>query len=98
MICVGEFTTVEVAAFEPKSTTELPSKPVPVMVTVVPPASWPVFGEMAVTVGPPAALAGVAEIARDAMTVVSVPSMRAKAIRSENRLFTGVMRLLPFRP
>jgi len=46
-----EFTLNEVALVEPNLTAETDVKPVPVMVTVVPPAVGPALGLMAVTVG-----------------------------------------------
>ena len=41
VICVAETTVKLLAANVPKSTTVVPLKPVPVMVTDVPPAAWP---------------------------------------------------------
>ena len=51
MILVEETTVNPVAATEPKRTLVAPEKPVPVMVTVVPPVVGLEAGEMAVTVG-----------------------------------------------
>ena len=51
MIWVDETTVKLVAATVPKSTLVAPVKPVPVMVTVVPPPVGPDVGEMLVTVG-----------------------------------------------
>ncbi len=50
---VGEMTVTSVAGAEPKSTALVPVSPVPVMTTVVPPASGPALGLMASTVGAP---------------------------------------------
>jgi hypothetical protein len=47
----AEFTLTDVALAEPNLTAEAPRKPVPVMVTRVPPANGPTFGLTAVTVG-----------------------------------------------
>ncbi|MNL31508.1 hypothetical protein D3C87_1532990 [compost metagenome] len=44
---------VKPAAVAPKVTTVAPEKPVPVMVTVVPPLAGPEVGEIKVTVGAP---------------------------------------------
>ena len=44
---------VKPAAVAPKVTTVAPEKPVPVMVTVVPPVAGPEVGEIEVTVGAP---------------------------------------------
>ena len=49
MISVEETTVKLVAATAPKATLVAPLKPVPVMVTVVPPVVGPELGEMAVT-------------------------------------------------
>ena len=51
VIEVEELTVMAVPALAPNETVELAVKPVPVMVTTVPPASGPVSGLMAVTVG-----------------------------------------------
>ncbi len=51
VICVGLTTVNEVAAAEPKRTAAAPLKFVPVMVTLVPPAIAPLFGETADMVG-----------------------------------------------
>jgi hypothetical protein len=51
VIEVAELTLNEVALVVPKLTAEAPRKPVPVMVTLVPPAGNPPFGLTAVTVG-----------------------------------------------
>nr|WP_218003060.1 hypothetical protein [Nocardia asiatica] len=51
MIWVSELTVNEVAGVAPKFTAVAPVRPVPVMTTVVPPASTPAFGATAVTVG-----------------------------------------------
>ena len=48
---VAETTVTALAASRPKSTTEAPTKPVPVTVTEVPPPAGPKSGLMAVTVG-----------------------------------------------
>ena len=48
---VAELTVNEVALLAPNLTAEAPRKPVPVMVTVVPPAVGPAIGLMVVTVG-----------------------------------------------
>jgi hypothetical protein len=48
---VGEFTVKPVAAVLPKSTAVAPVNPVPVIVTVVPPAAGPYVGATDVTVG-----------------------------------------------
>ena len=53
VICVAELTVKPVAAVPPKTTAVAPDKLLPVMVTVVPPASGPDVGEMDVTVGGP---------------------------------------------
>jgi hypothetical protein len=51
---VVSFTTVKlVAATPPKVTLVAPVKPVPVIVTVLPPADGPVLGVTEVTVGEP---------------------------------------------
>jgi hypothetical protein len=54
VIDVGLLTTTPVAALAPKWTAVAPVNPVPVMVTVVPPAAGPDVGLTAVTVGAPA--------------------------------------------
>ena len=51
VICVAETTITLVAAVVPKSTAVAPLKPVPVIVTDVPPADGPAAGLTAVTVG-----------------------------------------------
>src|SRR6516162_9703639 len=51
VIEVSLTTVTFVAATVPKSTAVAPVKPVPVIVTVVPPAGGPLVGLMAVTVG-----------------------------------------------
>ena len=51
VISVEETTVKLVAATAPKSTLVAPVKPVPVMVTVVPPAGGPDVGEMEVMAG-----------------------------------------------
>ena len=51
VILVDETTVKLVAATAPKRTWVAPVKPVPVMVTVVPPAGGPEVGEMAVMAG-----------------------------------------------
>ena len=48
----GLRTTTPVAGREPKSTTGVPLKPEPVMVTVVPPAAGPIPGLTPMTIGP----------------------------------------------
>ena len=50
MIWVAEF-TVKAALVAPNRTAVAPLKPVPVIVTVVPPASGPAAGDIEVTVG-----------------------------------------------
>ena len=52
LIDVALLTITPVAALAPKSTAVAPLRLVPVMVTDVPPASGPLFGLTAVTVGP----------------------------------------------
>ena len=51
VIDVPELTTTDVPAVPPKLTVEPVTKPVPVMVTEVPPAVGPAVGLMDVTVG-----------------------------------------------
>lgn len=51
VISVSETTVKLVAAVVPNSTAVAPVKPVPVIVTVVPPATGPLFGLMLVTIG-----------------------------------------------
>ena len=51
VIEVSETTVTELAAVPPIVTAVAPVKPVPVMVTLVPPALGPALGEIAVTVG-----------------------------------------------
>jgi hypothetical protein len=51
LIDVSEFTVNDAAAVPPKLTADAPVKPVPVIVTLVPPAVVPVFGFTFVTVG-----------------------------------------------
>jgi len=51
VIWVAEFTTTFVAAFAPKRTDVAPVRFVPVIVTTVPPATGPLAGLSAVTVG-----------------------------------------------
>ena len=53
MIWVALLTVKPVAAVAPKVTAVAPEKPVPVMVTVVPPVAGPEVGEIEVTVGAP---------------------------------------------
>ena len=53
VIDVAELTVKPVAGVAPKLTAVAPVKPVPVMVTEVPPAVGPVVGEIEVTVGGP---------------------------------------------
>jgi len=48
---VAEFTVKLVAAVAPNVTAVAPAKPVPVMVTEVPPGAGPDVGEIEVTVG-----------------------------------------------
>jgi hypothetical protein len=52
VIDVPLFTVNDAAAVEPKLTADAPVNPVPVIVTDVPPAVGPAFGETLVTVGP----------------------------------------------
>ena len=56
VIVVALTTVTPVAAVVPKSTAVAPVKPVPVIVTRVPPAAGPLFGLMPVTVGAATAL------------------------------------------
>ena len=51
VICVAESTVNVVAAVPPKRTPVAPVKPVPVMVTVVPPVTGPLAGKTPVTTG-----------------------------------------------
>jgi hypothetical protein len=51
VICVEELTVNAVAAVPPNDTAVAPEKPVPVMITEVPPPVGPAVGEMPVTVG-----------------------------------------------
>ena len=51
VICVAESTVNEVAAVPPNFTAVAPVKLLPVMVTGMPPAAGPLFGEIEVTVG-----------------------------------------------
>jgi hypothetical protein len=51
-IDVSEFTVKLAAAVPPKLTADAPVNPVPVIVTLVPPAVGPAFGDTLVTVGP----------------------------------------------
>lgn len=53
LIEVAELTTTPVAAVGPKATVESEVKPVPVMVTEVPPPGGPAVGLTALTVGAP---------------------------------------------
>ena len=53
VIEVAEFTVKPVAGVAPKLTAVAPVKPVPVMVTEVPPATGPDVGEIEVTTGGP---------------------------------------------
>ena len=53
LIDVAEFTVKPVAEVAPNVTAVAPEKPLPVIVTVVPPASGPDVGEMDVTAGVP---------------------------------------------
>ena len=53
VIEVDELTVPDVAGCRPKLTVESGEKPVPVMVTAVPPPELPVPGETAVTTGDP---------------------------------------------
>ena len=50
-MCVASTTFTLVPAAPPKSTVEPVMKPVPVIVTDVPPAAGPVFGDTDVTAG-----------------------------------------------
>ncbi len=49
VICVAELITILLAAVVPKSTAVAPVKPIPVIVTVVPPAAGPDAGLRPVT-------------------------------------------------
>jgi hypothetical protein len=51
VIEVSEFTVKLLAATAPKMTWVAPVNPVPVMTTLVPPATGPNFGEIEVTAG-----------------------------------------------
>ena len=53
VIDVAELTVKPVAGVAPNATAVAPVKPVPVMVTDVPPASGPAVGDIEVTVGGP---------------------------------------------
>ncbi|MNS67674.1 hypothetical protein D3C72_1009320 [compost metagenome] len=53
MICVALLTVKPLAAVAPKVTAVALEKPVPVIVTVVPPDAGPAVGEIEVTVGAP---------------------------------------------
>ena len=52
VICVSLSTVKLLAAFEPKETLVVRIKPVPVIVTLVPPAAGPLVGLMPDTFGP----------------------------------------------
>jgi hypothetical protein len=51
VICVVDSTVYELAGVEPNVTAVVPPKPVPVIVTTVPPATGPVDGLTPETVG-----------------------------------------------
>ncbi len=60
-IVVGDVTVTLVAAVVPKETVAVLVNPVPVIVTVVPPATGPVDGVIAVTVGAATETAGLTD-------------------------------------
>jgi hypothetical protein len=68
VIDVAEFTMKLVAATPPNDTAVVPVKPVPVMTTLVPPATGPLFGAIVVTVG-----AAAFQVNVPALTVLDVP-------------------------
>jgi hypothetical protein len=75
VIEVAEFTVNEVALVVPNLTAETEVKPVPVMLTLVPPAVGPAFGLTAVTVGAAWYVKWSAEVAVEVpLEVVTVTS------------------------
>jgi hypothetical protein len=70
VICVAEFTTTPVAAVAPKATDAPVMKPVPVIVTDVPPLVGPVAGEIDVTDG-----VGATYVNWSATTMAEVPAV-----------------------
>ena len=80
VICVAETTVTLVAGVVPKSTAVAPLKTVPVMVTVVPPATGPEVGLMSVTTG---AAAFTVQLMPDARAPTEV---RVTAVRSGDRI------------
>jgi hypothetical protein len=76
-------TVTPVAAVPPRLTAAPVMKPVPVMVTAVPPLVVPVVGEIAVTVG--AGLAGASGV----LAMVVPPPQPGKKSASSNREQTG---------
>lgn len=74
VICVGLFTTYEVAATAPKRTAVAPLKLVPVIVTLVPPAIVPLLGDAPLTVA-----AAKAELVNVNATDADVPPGEAIA-------------------
>ena len=64
--------TTSVAGVEPKSTMELLVKPVPLIVTLVPPAAGPLSGLTEVTVGTPAGVVVVVVVPTGVVLVVVV--------------------------
>jgi hypothetical protein len=76
--CVAEL-TAKAAAVAPKCTAVAPVKPVPVIVTEVPPAGGPVLGAIPVTAGGgPAAAAGGTGLSAE--TVMNVMESRARML------------------
>ena len=71
---VAEFTVTEAAGVAPNETVESPMKPVPVMVTEVPPAAGPKSGLMAVTVGASKAKRSAGLVAEVPLPLVTVTS------------------------
>ena len=71
---VAEFTVTEAAGVAPNETVGSPVKPVPVMVTEVPPAAGPKSGLMAVTVGASKAKRSAGLVAEVPLPLVTVTS------------------------
>jgi hypothetical protein len=80
--CPEEVTVISVsetvrilAGYVPKSTSDVPANPVPLIVTGVPPATGPVVGERPVTTGGGAAVAGKVTSKVSVLPVTSPPDV-----------------------
>ncbi|GAA2344866.1 hypothetical protein Scani_33490 [Streptomyces caniferus] len=81
MICVSEMTVNEGACVAPNRTAVAPVKPVPVTVTVVPPAVEPEVGETELTAGVAAARGCAAEVVGECAELFTAVILREREPR-----------------